>query len=69
MVQLTLEERFFVVRKYYEIQILKTVRKLFAQRFLERHLLMKSVIWANVENMRQMLQVRTGTQKTNKRVH
>ena len=49
MVQLTVEERVFIVGKYFETQSFVEVRNLFRERFPDKEPPVKNTIWRNVK--------------------
>ena len=48
MVQLTVEQRTFLVKNFFETGGLEVTRKRFVERFPERHPLALKTIWVNV---------------------
>ena len=49
MVQLTVEERVFIVSKYFETHSFVEVRNLFRERFPDKEPPVKKTIWRNVK--------------------
>ena len=53
MVQLTIEQRTFIVKTFYETRSLQLTREAFMERFPDRHAPAAKTIWANVRKYEQ----------------